>query len=195
MTSSEQQESRRDEPELVAAIAAGDGAALGELYDRYGGMLLALAGRILGDSGDAEEIVQEAMLQAWRQADRYKSKRSSVSTWLVLITRSRAIDRLRNRKVVDRTAVAAHREKGDLHTSSEGPSSVLLQERRNRLGRELTKLPAEQRQVLEMAFFQGLTQREIAAAADIPLGTVKTRSLLAMKKLRAALEDEIEELL
>ncbi|MEZ5332233.1 MAG: sigma-70 family RNA polymerase sigma factor [Thermoanaerobaculia bacterium] len=169
--------------------------ALAELYDRHVSMLLALAQRVLGTPEEAEEVVQEALLQVWNQAERYSPDRSSVSTWMVLIARSRAIDRLRKRKVVEKTAVAAQREEGAGHTSPEGARAVLHYERGNRLRAELARLPGEQREVLEKAFFEGMTQREIAEATGIPLGTVKTRTLLAMKKLRTALRDDLEALL
>ena len=180
---------------LVAAIAAGDATALGQLYDRFSGMLLGLAHRVLGDASDAEEILQEAFLQVWNQAGRYDPGRSSVSTWLVLITRSRAIDRLRSRQVKDRTLLAVQQEKRGAHTSPEGAGDVLRQERGRRLRREMALLPPEQREILEMAFFGGMTQSEIAERTGIPLGTVKTRSLLAMRKLRQAMRDDLEELL
>lgn len=169
--------------------------ALAELYDRYAPTLLALARRILGGSADAEEVLQEVFLHAWNQAARYDSSRSSLSTWLVLLTRSRAIDRLRNRKVVDRVHEAAHQESPAGHASPEGMESVLFRERRQRVKDELERLPPEQREVLEMAFYQGLSQTEIAGRSGVPLGTVKTRTLLAMKKLRSALRSEIRELL
>ena len=180
---------------LVAAVGEGDSAALALLYDRFSSMLLGLASRILGDSSDAEEVLQEALLQVWKQAPRYDPRRSSVSTWLVLITRSRAIDRLRSRKVKDRTLLAVQQERRGSHTSPEGVGDVLREERGQRLRDEMAKLPPEQREVLEMAFFRGMTQSEIAGQTGIPLGTVKTRSLLAMRKLRKALRDDIEELL
>ena len=181
--------------QLVAALAERRPEALGELYDRHAPMLLALGTRILGRREDAEEVLQETLLQVWNQAGRYVAERSSVSTWLVLIARSRAIDRLRTRRVVERTTEAAHREEGALHASPAGPTAVLESERGERLRRELAALPAEQREVLEKAFFTGWTQREIAERTGVPLGTVKTRTLLAMKKLRAALADDLEELL
>ncbi len=183
------------DPALVAAVAAGDATALGLLYDRFSGMLLGLAHRVLGDASDAEEILQEAFLQVWNQAGRYDPGRSSVSTWLVLITRSRAIDRLRSRKVKDRTLLGVQQEERGGHTSPEGVGDVLRQQRRRRLRREMAQLPPEQRQVLEMAFFRGMTQSEIAERTGTPLGTVKTRSLLAMRKLRQAMSDDLEELL
>ena len=179
---------------LVRRIAARDQTALGELYDRYGGLLLALAGRVLGAAGDAEEVVQETFVQVWNQARSYDSARSSVSTWLVLLGRSRAIDRLRNRRAGER-AGQTMRAQAATHASPAGPGDVLTRERRERVRTELAALPAEQREVLDLAFYEGLTQTEIAARTGIPLGTVKTRTLLAMKKLRAALRDEIRELL
>jgi RNA polymerase sigma-70 factor, ECF subfamily len=172
--------------------------ALAELYDRHAPTLLALARRILGsvaDTADAEEILQEVFLHVWHHAGRYDPARSSVSTWLVLITRSRAIDRLRSRKVVERVHEAAHQEDAADHASPEGVESVFSRERRQRVKTELDKLPPEQKQVLEMAFYDGLSQTEIAARAGLPLGTVKTRTLLAMKKLRSALRSDIRELL
>ncbi len=184
-----------EERELVSRLTSGDSDALSQLYDQYSGMLLGLAYKILGRQSDAEEVLQEVFLQVWRQATRYDSKRSSLSTWLVLITRSRSIDRLRSRRVIDKTVTAAEQEKTHQHTSPQGAKDVFKHERRRRLDAELAKLPSEQRQVLEMAFFQGMTQSEIANKTGIPLGTVKTRTLLAMRKLRKALLDEIENLL
>ncbi len=184
-----------EEVELMRQVASGDDRALEEIYRRYAGMLKALILRVVADYGEAEEILQEVFVQAWRQADRYNHQRASVSTWLALIARSRSIDRIRTRKVVARTAVSAQLEKGDEHQSPEGMTDVLTQERRKRLSQALNKLPQEQRTVLELAFYQGLTQREISERENIPLGTVKTRTLLAMNKLRRSLASEIEDLL
>lgn len=181
--------------ELLEAMARGEQDALSELYDRFSTNLLALAARVLKSSADAEEVLQEVFIHAWKQAGRYDPARSSVSTWLVLITRSRAIDRLRSRKVSDRTTLAMQREKSHDHTSPEGVGNVLAHERRERVRSEMEKLPSEQRQVLELAFYGGMTQSEIAETTGTPLGTVKTRTLLAMKKLRKALDAEIRELL
>jgi len=150
---------------------------------------------VLNDPADAEEVVQEAFLHLWRQAGRYDPSRASVPTWLALVTRSRAIDRLRTRGVVDRTHEAAGKEAGPGHASGDGAARVLQAERARRVRAELAAIPEEQRRVLELAFFEGLTQTEIAERTGIPLGTVKTRTLLAMKKLRTALRDEIRELL
>ncbi len=177
---------------LVGQMAAGDAQALAVLYDRHASLLLGLARRILQDPADAEEVLQETFLQAWNQAGRYDQARSSVSTWLVLIARSRAIDRLRTRQVVDRTLAALEQEPLP-DTSSPGIASVLSQEREVRIRHELSKLPPEQTEVLHLAFYRGLSQSQIAAQTGIPLGTVKTRTLLALRKLRQALQSEIEE--
>lgn len=180
---------------LLRLIADRQPEALSALYGRYASTLLALGKRILGGISDAEEILQEVFLHVWNNAGRYDAGRSSVSTWLILITRSRAIDRLRTRKVVERTHETAIQENPVEHASPEGVEAVFIHERRERVRNELEKLPPEQKQVLELAFYKGLSQSEIAAKADLPLGTVKTRTLLAMKKLRGALRDEIRQLL
>ena len=184
-----------EDAQLVHRIAHGDQGALAELYDRFSNLLLALSRRILGDEAEAEEILQEAFLQVWNQAKRYDPSRSSVSTWLVLITRSRSIDRLRSRQVKERTLTTLKQENPPEHTSPQGPKSVLYGERRRRLQLEMERLPPEQRQILDLSFFRGMTQSEIAGSTGIPLGTVKTRTLLAMKKLRKALASELRDLL
>jgi RNA polymerase sigma-70 factor (ECF subfamily) len=176
-------------------VANGDSRALAELHDRFAGLLIALGRRIVGSQEEAEDLVQDVFVQAWRQAARYDPVRSSVSTWLVLITRSRAIDRVRTRQVAERTTQAANQESSGSYASARATGAVLHRERRIRLQEELARLPVEQREVLELAFYQGLTQSEISGQTGIPLGTVKTRTLLAMRKLRNALADEIGELL
>jgi len=180
---------------LLRQVADRQPEALGVLYTRYASTLLALGKRILGTLADAEELLQEVFLHVWNNAGRYDAARSSVSTWLILIARSRAIDRLRTRKVVERTHDTAVQENPVEHASPEGLEAVFVHERRERVRSEMDKLPPEQRQVLELAFYEGLSQSEIASKADLPLGTVKTRTLLAMKKLRGALRDEIRQLL
>ncbi len=185
----------RDDVTLVREIAAGQDSSLGQLYQRYSGLLYSLSLRILGSPAEAQDAVQDALVQVWRQAGRYDPRRSSVSTWLVLLTRSRCIDRLRSRRSGDRAVERLEQEVGGRHESPEGASAVWNRERRDRVRRELAQLPPEQQEVLELAFYEGLSQSEIAAKTGIPLGTVKTRTLLAMRKLRAALRQEIRELL
>ena len=195
LTASEYPLQNAQDADLLRRIAEGSQDALAELYDRHASSLLALATRVLHDPQDAEEVLQEVFVHVWHRATQYDPTRSSASTWLVLITRSRAIDRLRSRKVVERTVTAAHQENPRDHTSPTGAANVLSNERRERVRRELKSLPAEQQQVLELAFYRGMTQSEIAKATGIPLGTVKTRTLLAMKKLRTALRADVRDLL
>ncbi|KAB2962158.1 MAG: sigma-70 family RNA polymerase sigma factor [Thermoanaerobaculia bacterium] len=183
-----------DDLALVRRMAQRDPSALAALYDRFGGLLLGVARRILGPAAESEEVLQESFLQAWIQAERYDPGRSSVSTWLVLIARSRALDRLRTRKSRQRTAEAAAAETLP-ETSGQAESNVLQTERRRRVRAALAELPEEQRQVLELAFWEGLSQTEIATRTGAPLGTVKTRALLGMKKLRQQLRDEVRELM
>ena len=185
-----------DDLALLRRVAVREEAALTELYDRYAPLLLAVVRRILGAAAEAEEVLQEAFFQAWLQADRYDPSRSSVSTWLVLIARSRALDRLRARRSHDRAAAAPAADPvAPRHESSAGESRVLHSERRERVRGALAELPAEQREVLELAFFGGLSQSEIATTTGAPLGTVKTRALLAMKKLRQALREDVRGLM
>ncbi|HUO86022.1 MAG TPA: sigma-70 family RNA polymerase sigma factor [Thermoanaerobaculia bacterium] len=180
--------------DLMRRLVARDEGALAALYDRYSGTLLALAVRILGDESEAEEILQEVFVHAWHHAERYEPERASVSTWLVLLARSRAIDRLRSRQSGERTAVASAREV-PLHESAAGVHRVQDDERRRRVKAEMARLPPEQRRILELAYYGGLSQTEIAETEGLPLGTVKTRTLLAMRKLRNALGAEARELL
>lgn len=180
--------------ELVAWISAREPAALDELYDRHAGMLLALARRILGSSEDAEEILQEVLLQIWVRAGSYDSRRSAVATWLGLITRSRAIDRLRSRRTVEQTLAGLVQERPPTHTSPTAAREILSQQRRRRVRQALASLPDEQKMVLELSYYRGLSQSQIARVTGAPVGTVKTRTVLAMKKLRRALRAELSEL-
>ena len=184
-----------DDLALVRRMAAREEAAVAELYDRFSGLLLAVSRRILGGAAEAEEVLQEAFLQAWLQAERYDPARSSVSTWLVLIVRSRALNRLRSRQARDRATLAAEAEPRPGDASSASEVHVFHAERRERVREVLAELPVEQRQVLELAFYEGLSQSEIATRTGAPLGTVKTRALLGMKKLRQSLREEIRELM
>ena len=126
--------------------------------------------RILGDAGDAEEVLQEVFLQVWAQADRYDSRRAAPATWVTLLARSRAIDLLRSRQVRQRTAEAAGSEPHARHASPEGVRAVWYEERQQRVRAALGELPEEQRTVLELAFFEGLTQREIAERTEHSAG-------------------------
>lgn len=175
--------------DLLTLAADGCREGLTVLYERHSPMLLAMALKILRNRPDAEEVVQEVFFYAWRRAADYDRTRAAVTSWLVLIVRSRCLDRLRSHQRMDAMLTVVSREV----PSAEGPKSyskVLERERALRLHDALSRLPEAQREVLEHCFFDGLTQREVAERTGIPIGTVKTRTLLAMQKLRRELGAE-----
>ena len=184
--------SRAADGELVARAAAGDERAIGQLYDRYGAVLFAVAYRIAGQRADAEEVVLEAFAQAWREAPRFEAGRGSVAGWLTTIARSRALDLVRARSRRDRlTATAAADRPGTSPAMGDfrpDPAGALdNDERRRQVRQALETLSAPQRQAIELAYFEGLSQSEIAERLQEPLGTVKTRVRLGMQKLRECL--------
>lgn len=183
------------ELDLVERVVRRDRTALGDLYDRHASMLLAVANRVLGDPGDSEEVLQEVFLGVWLRPERYDPERSSVVTWLALLVRSRALDRLRRASSRRRTLDAVEREGATAVEAPRAVASAFERQRRTRLLTALAALPPEQRQVIELAYYQGLTQREIAERTSVPLGTVKTRTLAAFRRLRRLLRHEIRELL
>ncbi len=166
---------------LLTQMRRDDAAGLSGLYDRHAGRVLWLARRILDNSGDAEDIVQEVFLQAWNQRHRYDETRGAVVTWLLLIARSRALDRVRAARA--RVDAAAVRVEAASSLSSVTADPLM----RIRVRVALASLPAAQRLVLELAYFGGYTHSEIATLLTQPLGTIKTRIRLAMRKLRDGL--------
>lgn len=173
-------------------MASGDEAALGELYDRWSTLVHSLVIRIVKDAEEAEETVEATFWQAWRQAARYEESRGAVSTWLTTIARSRALDRVRARTRVLEQSLSRFGEEIDsvADTSSTGRdphSSAEASERRDIVVAAIATLPAEQRETIELAYFGGLSQSEIAERTGQPLGTVKTRARLALDKLRERL--------
>jgi len=178
---------RREDPDLslMARIESRDADALGTLYDRHAARLLGLARRILGESGEAEEVLQEVFLFAWRAAATFDPRRGNVLTWLLIATRSRAIDRLRSRRPATRPEVQSLEEIGDGPPSSEDVEAASTGREWEQLCREaIGSLPEDQRRALVLAYFEGLTHQEIAERTATPLGTVKTRVRLGLMKLR-----------
>lgn len=175
-----------DDVELLARVATGDEAAFADLFDRHSGTVLGLAHRMLGPGGEAEEALQEVFLQVWRQAGRYRPVLATPRGWLLMLARSRALDRLKSggaRARRERVVESARPEA----TQPVGSARLEHCERRRRLRSALYRLPAEQRQAVELAFFAGLTHSQIAERLGAPLGTVKSRILLGMRRLRTAL--------
>jgi RNA polymerase sigma-70 factor (ECF subfamily) len=170
---------------LLRRVAAGEPAALRQVYDRCAPLALALAARILRSRSEAEEVVQDAFLEAWKRAKSYDARRGTALAWVLSIARSRALDRLRSRGSGDRAAQALQRE--DNAPVPLPIESAEQRQARERIQAALAALPAEQRAVLELAYFEGLTQTEIASRTGDPLGTVKTRCRLALEKLAGLL--------
>ena len=170
---------------LVRRMAGGDADALGAFYDRWAAQVQAAVLAIVRDRADAEDVVEEAFWQAWRQAARFDGARGTVASWLLTIARSRAMDR--SRALLRRRETAVD-DAMELESAAPDPSEqAAAAERRSAVAAALHGLPKPQREVIEMAYFGGLSQTEIAASIGQPLGTVKTRARLAMQKLRERL--------
>jgi RNA polymerase sigma-70 factor, ECF subfamily len=182
-----------DRPEdagvLIARIARGDREAFSRLYDALAGAAFGLIRRVLRDPGASEEVLQEVFWQVWREAAQYDPGRGSPEAWLLMRARSRAIDRLRSTRRRDKTFVASVDE-SVARAADIGGDPPGRTEDRSLVDRGLDRLPAAQRRVIEMAFFEGLTQSEIAARLGEPLGTVKTRARLGLERLRTILGGE-----
>src|SRR5262245_23933356 len=164
---------------VLQRLAEGDQRALAEFYDAHAGLAYGLALRVLRDRSDAEDVVQEAFVQVWRQADRYDPARGTPQAWLCAIVRTRALDRLRRR--------VARREQEE---APEPAAAGGTPDREGELAvrKALLSLSADQRRALELAYYEGLTQSEIARRLNEPLGTVKTRIRTAMIRLREELQ-------
>ena len=178
-----------DEASLLKRIAQQDQTALADLYDRYARILYAVAFKSLGSAQESEEVVLDVFAQVWRTAASYDTAKSRVDTWLFMITRSRTLDRLRRLQRSTKIALAsADAAKSQSNQLSDDPiEDVLLLERRDHVLTAIAQLPDAQRQAIELAYYKGLTQSEIAAQLGLSLGTVKTRIRLGLNKLRIAL--------
>ncbi len=172
-----------DDAALVVAMARGDREALGSFYDRYAGLCLALGRRVLRDTSETEEVVHEVFVEAFRCAHAYDPARGSARAWLTTRMRSRALDRVKS---------AGRSRAVQIDELGEGIGAVGASDGREddaRLHGALAELPAEQRAVLELAYFEGLSSTEIASRLGVPVGTVKSRTAAAFAKLRVALGD------
>lgn len=176
--------------DLARRLAAGDTQALADLYDAHASAVYSLALRITRSPEDAEDVTQEVFTQAWRQAGRFDASRGNLPAWLLMMARSRALDCLRRAR--RRPALALEPSAADaIPDGSPGVDWIAAtNEEALRTRAALSVLPDDQRQPVELAYFEGLTHSEIAARTSIPLGTVKTRIRMAMQHLRAALSRE-----
>ncbi len=177
----------RDLIALVQRLAAGDQSAMAALYDETGRMIYSLILRVLGDVSSAEEVLIDVYTQVWRQAASYDANRGAPLAWMATIARSRAIDRLRSGRQ-DQWRKESLEVLGDAPASAANPEEITAASERQKLVREaMNLLTPEQRQVIELAYYSGLSHSEIAEKLNQPLGTVKTRTRLGMMKLREAL--------
>ena len=184
-----------DDLALVQRILDRRQEALAELYDRYAPLLLAVTRRILTSPAEAEEALQETFFRVWNQADRFDSARSSVSAWLVLAARDRALERLRQRRLHGRPAAGSMSDRGVETLPGVHIESAAVKDRRARVQAALAGFPAEHKEVLGLILFDGLTLAGAAEQLRTPLATLKTRALRAMKQLRRDLRAEIRELM
>jgi RNA polymerase sigma-70 factor (ECF subfamily) len=181
-----------DDEKLIRLITQLREEALAQLYDRYNRLVFSLALAIVSDRATAEEITLDVFMRVWQKADSYRSDQAKVSTWLTHIARHHAIDVLRRRSVrPDQYAVDWEDAIPDHVSPEHNPQEFAeLSQQRERVQAALAQLPADQRQALTLAYFNGYTQRQIAEVLKQPLGTVKTRLRLGMQKLRDYLRDE-----
>jgi RNA polymerase sigma-70 factor, ECF subfamily len=174
---------------IVRRMAAGDEQALGTLYDRWSDAVYGLVTRIVRDDAEAEELVEAVFWQAWQQAERYTSDRGAPGAWLLAIARSRSLDRLRSLRRRREDQPADDAVFANTPAIGDPLSDLDANERAARVSSAVQTLPAEQRTVMELAYFEGLSQTEIADKLSVPLGTVKTRARLGLKKLRDLLHE------
>jgi RNA polymerase sigma-70 factor (ECF subfamily) len=176
--------------QILQAVAGGDEQALGQIYDRYRVILFGLLVRILSSREEAEDVLQEVFLQVWRRAGDFDENRGRPFTWLVTLARSRAIDRLRSRAARERLATASNQDAAE--EVSDAASDAFRSEQRTLVSNALAQLPEEQKKPLMLAYFDGMTQSEIAEKLGAPLGTVKTRMRSGMNRLRELLAGKHE---
>jgi RNA polymerase sigma-70 factor, ECF subfamily len=175
---------------LLDEIARGNAEALGALYDVHARTVFALAKRVLARQEDAEEVVQDVFAYVWKASARYEAGRATVAGWLVMLTRTRAIDKLRSRRArpdLHQTADPAPLLDASVSKLATPEALTVSADEARRVGAALSNLPPEQRSLIDLAYFQGLSQSEIAGRTGTPLGTVKTRMRTALQTMRAAM--------
>jgi RNA polymerase sigma factor (sigma-70 family) len=171
---------------VVALVARSDQSALAELYDRFGRVAYGVALRILRDEKLAEDAVQEGFLAAWRNADRFMPERAKAGTWLLTLVHRRAVDLVRRE---NRRRAEALPDDGDYAASDSAEDDAWLRLERERVQDALRKLPDQQREALELAYYGGFTQSELAERLGQPVGTIKSRMFTGLARLRELLAD------
>ena len=181
-----------DNEKLMALVQRGDQAALSTLYDRYAPVVLGLLTRIIGDKAVAEEVLQEVFWRVWDKSSNFDSSKGSFKTWLFSIARRLAIDTVRRRNVRPQPLLTDSAESiiESQSADTDVPNEVNRSLNASTVLSALDGLPSEQRQVIELAYFQGKTRREIANETNIPLGTIHTRARLALKRMHKILSDQ-----
>jgi RNA polymerase sigma-70 factor (ECF subfamily) len=174
---------------VIDLIAQGSPEGIEMLYDRYGRLAYTLALRVLGDTGGAEDVVQEAFLSIWRRASSYRPNRGSLRTWVCSIVHHRAIDRLRGRSGRARLDLSLDKAPPEAALSDTW-ETVAADLERGHIRVALDELPDEQRRTIELAYYAGYSQSEISSLMSVPLGTVKGRTRMALRKLRSSLEHQ-----
>jgi RNA polymerase sigma-70 factor, ECF subfamily len=176
---------------LMAAITDHQPEALSEFYSRHGNRIRSVVGNVVHEEGEADDVLQEILIQIWREADRYSPKAGKLLGWVVTLARRRAIDRLRRKQAYCRAKERYEAQLDYQPTNSPQPrgldDDIERSDLRRFLHRRLNDLPRYQRQAIELSFFTGMSHREIAAATRAPLGTVKTRLELGLQKLTQSL--------
>ena len=173
--------------ELFGRIVGRDRDAFALFYDRFAPVLFSFCVRILKDTRDAEDVLQEVFVQVWRDASRFDPARASLRTWLFTIARSRSLDRYRSRRSVEQRITAVPVEALDAPGGDDPQQASLL---RLHVARQMERLGANEQAVLRLAYFDGLTQEEIASRLNEPLGTVKSRARAGLSKLKTFLSEE-----
>ncbi len=167
---------------LINRVLGGDQSAMAEIFDRYASLVYSVSLRILKDSGQAEDVLQEILLQVWRNPAKFANGRGSLPAWLAVVARNRSIDLLRKRRPAEpvNDLIVASPES----LASDAERNIMIEKVRN----TMKDLPAEQQRLIELAFFEGMTHTEIAARTGEPLGTVKTRIRTALATLRKGID-------
>ncbi len=187
------------ETELLENVGRGDRASFSELHERYSGVLFSTAFQVLNNQAEAEDVLQDVFVQIWDKAKLYDRARGKPLTWALTLTRNKSIDRLRSAQrrhrlkdeVEKESAVIEHRGAGGGQATADSGEQVYILEKNRLVRNAVLQLSTEQRQAIEMAFFGGLTQNEIAIKLDEPLGTVKARIRRGMIKLKDLIEPRL----